>query len=298
MNAAAQPGIGDHLSIAALLIRVKSRPKTFVAILILTLAAFLSYALLATPQYRGVVKLMPGEPEVPGGGLQSMLGQLGGLAALAGLSFGSVNEQESLALLRSRALFTRFANEQNLLPILFSRKWDAKTLRWRTDPQHTPTMDDAWSMFDKGIRRVSDDPKTQLITLDITWKERHQAADWANELVRLANEEMRQRALRESTASIASYREQLTHTDVVELRQAIYKLMEVQLNRSAVATSRQDYALKVIDPAVVPDARRIVSPRRALLMFIAVPLGFFLAMCVVLSLDFAAQTLADLRRRQ
>jgi hypothetical protein len=39
---------------------------------------------------------MPRENEGPGGALQSVLGQFGGLAAMAGLSMGAVNEQESV----------------------------------------------------------------------------------------------------------------------------------------------------------------------------------------------------------
>ncbi len=286
----------DHyLSIAGLLAQIKAWPRTFILTLLLTVAGIITYSYLKTPVYRGVVKVMPRENDSMSGGLQSVLGQFGGLAAIAGLSAGSVSEQESLALLKSRALFTQFANEQNLLPLLFPGSWDPVARRWRTDVR-TPTMDDAWGMFDGSIRRVSDDPKTQLITLDITWRERHQAAAWANELVHLANEQLRQRALRESAASISSYQDQATHTDAVEVRQSIYKLMEVQVNRSVVAKSRLDYALTVIDPAVVPDANRYVSPRRFLMLVISGPLGLFVAVCVVMFAGFVKKVLADIRR--
>jgi uncharacterized protein involved in exopolysaccharide biosynthesis len=198
-------------------------------------------------------------------------------------------------LLKSRALFTRFVAEQNLMPILFRDKWDAAANRWRADLKQAPTMDDAWALFDGAIRRVTEDPKTRLITLDVTWKDRQQAAAWANELVRLTNEELRQRALRESAASVASFEEQLAHTDVIELKQAIYKLMEVQVNRSAVAKSRLEYALSVIDPAVVPDAKRFVSPRRFLMLVISLPLGLFLGACAVLLAEFSSKALAQVR---
>jgi uncharacterized protein involved in exopolysaccharide biosynthesis len=157
-------------------------------------------------------------------------------------------------------------------------------------------MDDAWAMFDGGIRRVNEDPKTRVITLDITWKNRERAAAWANELVQLANEELRERALRESAASIASFEEQLSHTDVVELRQSIYRLMEMQLNRSALAKSRPDYALTILDPAVVPDERRFVSPRRFLMLVISLPLGLFLGACAVLAAQYARDLRGQLRR--
>jgi uncharacterized protein involved in exopolysaccharide biosynthesis len=286
----------DRLTVAGLLVQIRGWPKTFVATLLLSMVAVITYAFTATPVYRGVVKLMPRENDTPGGALQSVLGQFGGLASMAGLSLGSVNEQEALALLKSRALFTAFANQQNLMPILFKDQWDVSAQRWRTDLKHVPTMDDAWLRFDGGIRRVSEDPKTQLITLDVTWRDRQQAAAWANELVHLANEELRQRALRESVASIESYQDQLGHTDTVELRQAIYKLMEVQFNRSAIAKSRLDYALTVIDPAFVPDPKHFVSPRRFLMLIISGPLGVFFAVCAVLLAEFVSKTRSELRR--
>jgi len=285
-----------YLSIAGLVGQIRAWPRTFIATLVLTAVGIVTYSHFKTPVYRGAVKAMPRENDGVGGGLQSVLGQFGGLAAMAGLSSGSVNEQEALALLKSRALFTQFANEQNLLPLLFPMSWDSAAGRWRTDEAHTPTMDDAWGMFDGSIRRVSDDPKTQVITLDVTWRDRHQAAAWANELVHLANEQLRQRALRESAASIASYEEQATHTDVVEIRQSIYKLMEAQVNRSVIAKSRLDYALTVIDPAVVPDAKRYVSPRRFLMLVISVPLGMFVAVCAVLLAGFAKKVLVEAKR--
>jgi uncharacterized protein involved in exopolysaccharide biosynthesis len=296
MDRPAESAANARLTIAGLLEQIRFSPKIFVAAVVLTIAAVISYAYLTTPVYRGSVKVMPRENDASGaGGLQGILGQFGGLAALAGISLGSVNEQESIAWLKSRALFTLFAKEQNLLPILFKDKWDAAAGRWRSDLKNPPTMDDAWSMFDS-VRRVNDDPKTRVITLEVTWKDRHQAADWANDLVRLANEELRQRALRESDASIASFQEQLAHTDAVELRQSIYKLMEVQLNRSVLAKSRAEYALTVLDPAVVPDARRFVAPRRFLMLVISIPLGLFVGACAVMASRFLAELAAQVRR--
>jgi len=296
MSTVIESARSERLTIAGLLSQIRSWPTTYLATSFLTVVAVIAYAFLATPVYRGTVKMMPRESGNAGGALQSILGQFGGLASLAGISFGSVDEQESIAWLKSRALFTVFAEEQNLMPILFRDQWDAASRRWRADLKTPPTMDDAWAAFDGGIRRVNDDPKTRLITLQITWKDRRQAADWANELVRLANEGLRQRALRESATSVASLEEELSHTDAVELRQSIYKLMEVQLNRSVLAKARRDYALTVLDPAVVPDARRFVSPPRFLMLVISVPLGLFLGVCAVLAAQFASELAGQMRR--
>lgn len=286
-----------RLTIAELFARMRTSPKTFLAVSFLVTVAVIIHALTATPLYRGVVKMMPRETDAGMGEAQSIVAQLGGLAAMAGISLRSVSEQESIAWLKSRALFTLFLREQNLMPILFADQWDSAAARWRADLERQPTMDDAWALFDS-IRRVSYDPNTRVITLDITWKDRQKTAEWANELARLANEELRQRALRESAASIASFQEQLSHADAVELQQAIYKLIEVQLNRNVLAKSRQDYALTIVDPAVVPDARRFVSPRRFLLLVISLPLGLFAGVCAVLGVQLAKQLATAIHPRQ
>lgn len=297
MDRSVEPAAGERLTVVGLINLVRERPRIFLATTLLVMIAVIAHAFLATKQYRGTVKMMPQQNELGGGGgLSGLMSEFGGLASLAGISLGSVDEQESIAWLNSRALFTLFVKEQNLMPILFDEKWDAAAGRWRAGLRRIPTMDDAWVMFDKQIRRVNNDPKTRLITLEITWKDRERAALWANDLVRLANEEMRQRALRESAASIASLEEQLSHADAVELRTSIARLLQTQLNRSAVAKSRTDYALNVLDPAVVSDARRFVSPRRFLLVIISLPLGMFMGLCVILALRFTRELVAQLRR--
>lgn len=296
MDRSVEPATGERLTVVGLINLVRRRPKIFLATALLVMVAVIAHGFLGIKQYRATVKMMPQQNEMGGGGLSGLMSEFGGLASLAGISLGGVDEQESIAWLNSRALFTLFVNEQNLMPILFDDEWDAAAGRWRAGLKRIPTMDDAWAMFDKQIRRVNNDPKTRLITLEITWKDRQKAALWANELVRLANEEMRQRALRESAASMASLEEQLSHADAVELRASIARLLQTQLNRSAVAKSRADYALNVLDPAVVSDARRFVSPRRFLLLIISLPLGLFIGLCVVLALRFARELAAQLRR--
>jgi len=295
MDRSVQPAASEHLTVAGLLALIGQWRRIFLAALSVTVVGVIAYAFLATPQYRGQVTMMPRESEMAGGGLQGLLSQFSGIASMAGLALGSVDGQEAIASLKSRALFTRFANEQNLLPILFHEQWDTASGRWRAGLKRIPTMDDAWAMFDKGIRRVNEDTKTRVITLEITWKDRQQAAFWANELVRLANEDLRQRALLETSASIASLQEQLARTDAVELRLSISKLLEAQLNRSVVAKSRREYALNVIDPAVVSDARRFVSPRRFLLLVISVPLGVLVGVGAVFAMRFVRELTVQLR---
>jgi capsular polysaccharide biosynthesis protein len=244
-------------------------------------------AYLATPTYRVTVKMMPRQADVPTSGLGSLMGQLGGLASLAGIGLGgSVDEQEAVAWLKSRALFETFSKQEGLMPLLFRKEWDSARHGWRADLERQPTADDAWAYFDRKIRVVDEDMKTRLITLQISWRDREQAAAWANELVHLANEELRQRALREAESSLKSLQEQLAQTDTVELRNSIYQLMQAQVSRKVMAKSRPEYALAVLDPAVVPDADHFASPKRKLMIFASIPIGMLLGCCLVLALNW------------
>jgi capsular polysaccharide biosynthesis protein len=258
----------------------------FLSVSVLCAAAIITYAFVATPTYRVAVKMMPQQGENPASGLQSLLGQFGGVASLIGGVGAPVDEQEALAWLKTRSLAQSYIVQHNLMPVLFAHAWDPVKKRWREDLEHEPTMDDAWAFFDRGIRKVNQDTKTKMITFEITWRDRQVAAAWANGLVALANEELRQRALQHSDATLKSLEAQLEETETLELRQSIYRLMEVQVNRKVLAKSRPDYAFAVLDPAVVPDANRFASPRRFLLLLIAFPFGIFAGASAVIALQF------------
>src|SRR5689334_5489300 len=84
---------------------------------------------LITKQYDAEIIISPvaTNPSERGMGGSGALGSLGGLAALAGMSFGSDSKKaESVAILQSQALTARYIRENNLMPILYSDRWDAR----------------------------------------------------------------------------------------------------------------------------------------------------------------------------
>jgi len=137
-------------------------------------------------------------------------------------------------------------------------------------------------LFNTRIRTLTQDQKTGIVTMSINWKDPEVAADWANDLATRANERLRQRAIEDSTASLRQLQAQLDRTSVVELQQSIYRLMEIEIKKEVLAKSRRDYAFSVIDPAVVPDIDRYVSPRRALILMSALILGLGAAVAFVI----------------
>lgn len=239
-------------------------------------ATALAIALLLTPIFRAEVLLAPAAQD-KAGGLGALAGQFGDLAALAGISLGGGDTtQEAIATLKSRALTEAFIKEKNLLPVLFADEWDAEKKKWKTnDSEDIPTLWKAYEVFDEDIRSVAADKKTGLVTLAIEWEDPAVAAEWANELVKRVNLQRQKEAIEEAERSIAYLQKQLARTGSVEVQQSIYRLVEAQTKSIMVAQSREDFAFKVIDPAVPPEEK--VKPKRALLVAVGIFGGLFLS---------------------
>lgn len=217
-------------------------------------------------EYQAVVLISPvvdRSSDSPLGGIGGALSQLGGLASLVGVDVGagSVDKNEALAVLESEILTARFIESRNLLPVLFSDQWDSAANRWKNpDPKAVPTLWSGTRYFQRKVRKVITNPRTGLVTMTITWKDPEQAALWANELVALTNEHMRNRAITEAQQNIAYLKEQAEKTSVVVLQKSLYGLMEAEIRKEMMARSGADFALKVLDPAVKPESQKVPRP--------------------------------------
>jgi len=236
-------------------------------------------AFLLPPVYRAEALLAPVSQD-KSEGLSAMANQFGDLAALAGVNIGSGKDKtaESIAALRSRSLSVAFIEKENLKPILFPRKWNVENKKWK-DPVEIPTDWEAFEIFDKDIRSVSVDRKTGLVTLVIEWKDPALASKWATSLVKQVNNRLRTEAIEEAEKSIAYLEKQLGSTSSVEIQQAIYRIIETQTKKKMIASTREEYAFTVIDPAVSPEER--ARPKRLLIilagLIIGVAAGFSVA---------------------
>lgn len=240
----------------------------FVSVVLIT-AGFVVAAFVLTPIYRATSVLVASNVESGGsGGLSSALGQLGGLASLAGINIGSgdAQTQEALAVLQSREFTEAFIRDLDLMPRLYPDRWDANAKQWQGAQKSWPTLAQGYKYFDKRIRGVARDKLTGLVTLTIDWRDPAEAARWANELVRRINAEMRRRALARSSASVEYLEKELAATTVVETRRAINQLLEAQINQRMLANVTQEYAFRTVDRAMPPDPQDIYRPSRALLI--------------------------------
>lgn len=238
------------------LIRELWRSKLIIGLFVLAGAVVATaQALLISPKYRATIVVLPLETDSGSGALGSLASQFGGLASLAGISLSGSNKRgESVAVLQSDALIANYITTHNLLPVLFSERWDQKSSSWRAGDQgKIPTVWLACNKFRGKIRTVNENRKSGMVELTIEWSDPRQSAEWANGLVELANAYLRDKTIQEAHRNIVYLTEQAKNTDIVDARRAIFSLLEQEINKEMVARGRQEYALKIIDPATVPE---------------------------------------------
>jgi len=292
---AAQDKIADDIiDLPSLVARLVARWRLVTAIIAVFTVGFAAAAFLMTPVYRSTVVLAPASQESSGRGLlNSAIGDLGGVAALAGINIGSLDPQteEALAVLKSRELTEAFVSDWGLMPRLFERRWDAKNKTWRRGlfglaPPPSPAK--AFDKFEHEIRTVTSDRKTGLVTLQIDWRDRDEAAAWANELVRRVNTEMRARAIAQAEASMAYLEKETPAAQTVTARDALSRLMESQIKVRMVANVSPQYAFRVVDKAMPADPDDPVRPNKLVQTIIGFLVGGLVAIAVVMSGSRAA----------
>ena len=247
-------------------------------------AGTIVYAFSLTPIYRAEITLAPAAEDK--GAASALSGQFGGLASLAGINMGGGGgkTEEALATLNSRLFTDAFIKDNHLMPVLFSSIWDENSKSWMLESdKDKPTAWKAYKAFND-IRTISDDKKTGMIILAIEWEDPELATLWANQLIERINIYQKNKAIKEAQRSIEYLQNELKTTSVVEMRQAIYRLIESQTKNIMLANVRDEYVFKIIDPAQVPEEK--LKPKKKLMAILGTIVGFMLGVFLAFLLAF------------
>lgn len=271
-------GVGGDERIDLLqLWRVLWRGKwTIIAVTLVFAIGSVGYALTQENWYRAEVLLVPADEK----SIPPLGGQLGGLAALAGVSVGGAGAVESKAVLRSRGFARAFIEDLALLPVFFQDHWNPERNAWiGADPDNWPDVRDAVKFFHDNVLRVSEDRHTGLVTLGVEWTDPSIAAEWAHLLAQRLNARMRAQALSEAEANVDYLRSELSGSNVVALQQSIGRILESEMQRLMLARGNEEFAFKVVDGPEIP--KRHVRPKRALIAVLGTLLGGLLGILAV-----------------
>lgn len=285
MVSAVEQRYDDDIDLSLVFMRLWAARYWIIMSVIASTLVFAAYAFLSTRIYTAATVFISASSDRSGLG-DSLRGSIGGLASLAGINLGSLGgggaeTQEALAVLKSRQFTEAFINERQLMPKLFPKAWDESTKSWKPS-KHPPTPAKAYKYFNTKVRSIVEDKKTGLVELRIDWKDRNEAAAWANDLLDRLNQEMRRRAMVSADASVGYLERELKTTDQVATREAINRLIETQVKQRMLANVTQEYAFRVVDKALPADANDPVKPRKLLLLVAGPLVGGVLGIAAVL----------------
>ena len=259
------------------------------------------YALSLPNFYKSEVLLAPVAEESD----LKMPGQLGGLAALAGVNLGNGGEDKTklaLEIIKSREFLGRFIQKHDLfVPLMAAKDWrladnslvidpsiyESSTQQWvrKVQPpyQSKPSLLEAHEKLSEFLS-ISQDNKSGMIKLSIEYLSPYLAKQWVGLLVDSINNEMRKRELAEAQSSIAYLSMQLEATTVADIRTMLFSLIEEQTKTVMLANVRKEYVFKTVDPAVVSEKKS--KPARAFICILGLMLGGMLSIAIVLIRHF------------
>lgn len=253
----------------------------------------LLYLRIANYQYTAKLDVTPVESS-GGSGLASQLGNLGGLAALAGINLPSSPGSGSFDLyiesLKSRAVADELASRPEVMHTIFSREWDATSQSWRPPKGLFPTVKRGllsilnshafeWRQPD-GARlqeyldnklMVAQSAKKRMVTISFSHRDPTFAARFLTILHQTVDNRVRQRTLQRANESIAYLERKLPTISNVEHQKAIAQALSDQEKLRMMASSTAAFAA---EPFGEPRASgEPTEPRPAAVLVLAIFFG-------------------------
>lgn len=268
----------DVLSLQGTISAVLKRKLLFFVIVLLAIAAGITYSFLVTPLFKATAKLEPVTGK-QSSGLSSLAGQFGGLASMAGIDIPSgEGVQTTMATMESRTFLIEYMKRHGI------DKAIVDSLKKESDSSEQITVSEGklYKRFMECLT-LNLDKKTGILYVSIEWIDPKEAASWCNLLVKDVNEHLRAEAQQEAKQSLDFLREKLEETRLNEIKASIYSLIENETNKAMLANVRESYALKFIDQAFPPEERSY--PVRRSIAIKSLFLGVFFAMLFTILLE-------------
>ena len=263
------------------------------------------YALSIPNQYKATALLAPAQADV--GGLSSALGQLGGLASLAGVSIGEGSSSESQIaqeIMKSWSFVESFIAENNLeVEVYAAEGWskssgelkihddvyDIDTQSWLLADAETGELipPTSWQLFKRfsAMTSVSQDKQSGLVSVSIEYYSPVFAKEWLDLYIAAINEHMQERQVAKVASNISYLEAQIAKTSIAEMREVFYTIIEEQTKNKMVAEASPDYAFVAVSPSMVPEEKS--QPKRALICILGTLLGGMLGVLLVLIRHYA-----------
>lgn len=272
--------------------------------------AFVSviYALSLSDQYKATVLLAPAQSD--SSDLSGALGQLGGLASLAGVDIGggdSSEAQMAQEIMKSWSFIDVFIAENNISVEVYAAEgwsrgsnelqidddiYDAETKTWLVENDNTGEVGppSSWVLFQAFSERlvVSENKKSGLVSVSIEYYSPQIAKQWLDMYVAAINAHMQQRQMEKVTNNINYLQAQIEKTSIAEMREVFYTIIAEQTKNKMLAEASPEYAFVAVSPSMVPEEKS--QPERAFICIIGTLLGGILSVLLVLVMHYARKS--------
>lgn len=256
-----------------------------------------AYALYLPNLYKSEVSLAPASDKVNG----SLADKLGGLAAVAGINLTNSSGIDKTTLtietLNSINFFDEIEKKYRLKPlimaidhwdsgtnqVIFDHKiFDEKNAKWVREVNYPklpePSLQETYRKF-RELVKISQDEKTGVVNISVWHQSPTVSKRWADLLVYEINEKIRAMDIVDARKSIEYLTSEIENTTNAELKNTMYSLITEQYKKLTIANVKKEYALIVIDKAILADDKD--KPKRALIVIfftlIGVVVSFFVA---------------------
>ena len=278
-----------------------------IAITAMFAVASVIYALSVPNQYKATALLAPAQSD--GGGLSGALGQLGGLASLAGVSLGggeSGEAQIAQEIMKSWSYIEGFIADNNIAVEVYAAEgwskgsntlqinndaYDVEANKWLLEDESGAIKPpNSWQLFQafSGMLSISEDKKSGLVSVSIEYYSPQIAKQWVDMYVESINRFMQQRQIDKVTRNIAYLQEQIEKTAIAEMQEVFYTIIEEQTKNKMLAEASPDYVFVAVGPSMVPELKS--QPKRALICILGTLLGGMLSVLLVLIMHYAKRS--------
>lgn len=261
----------------------------------------LLFSLTLPNMYKSSILLSPQKQE-QGGGLAGLAGQFGGLASIAGINLGGSGDETGvyLEIIKSKDFLYEFIKNNNVKVNLFAaNEWDkeSNTLKlndsvykngqWlldeKTQKTLEPTLYETYELFLKKLT-INQDKITGLVEIEFEHINPYTSKEYVENIVKLINKSVREREIAEKKDSIKFLNEQLSKTNVAEMKNVFYTIIEEQTKAMLLAEVRKEFAFKIIESPIVEEQKS--APNRAVICILGAIFSVFFICSIILLVHF------------
>lgn len=228
--------------------------------------------------------------------------QISGLANMVGLNIGGNGSStyNTITILESKSFIISFIKDENIKPIIFDERWDKENSEWKSagivdslkntfkgflmgpdyEVTYEPSDLEAYERFSRRNMEVEFDIEKDQITLSIYAETPEYCIQWANHLIAKFNNHARTQEQEEAMKSLELLERELGETSISEIQQILFQLIEANKKKLLLAKVKEEYALKTLDSAFLPEIP--ISPNRALIIIVFGILGMIAAIIAVI----------------